>query len=94
MANWGTWDPRRVLELYCLVGSHVVSIWWASLGLFMRWAGLGHFMRWVRQGFVWMLDQLSSGSGPKGHGTHNASLFLQLEDYALLVGEKHCVSGP
>ena len=41
-----------------------------------------------------MLDPLSSGSGPKGHGTHNASIFLQLEDYALLVGEKHSVSGP
>ena len=41
------------------------------------------------------LSLLSSGSRPKGHDTHNAFLFFfQLEDYALLVGEKYCVSGP
>ena len=32
------------------------------------------------------------GPRPKGHGTHNALFFFQLEDYALLVGEKYCVS--
>ena len=37
---------------------------------------------------------LISGSGPKGHGTHNAPLFLRLEDHALLVEEKYYVSGP
>ena len=37
---------------------------------------------------------LSSGFGPKGQGTHNAPIFLQLEDYALLVGEKYYVLGP
>ena len=35
---------------------------------------------------------LSSGFGPKGHDTHNAPLFLRLKGYALLVGEKYCVS--
>ena len=34
---------------------------------------------------------LSSGFGPKGHGTHNAPLFLRMEGYALLVGKKYCV---
>ena len=43
MAGWETRDPRRVLGLYCLVGSCVVSIWWAGLGCFMRRA-----TRWVR----------------------------------------------
>ena len=37
---------------------------------------------------------LSSGYGPKGQGTHNAPLFLPLEDYALPVGEKYFVLGP
>ena len=41
-----------------------------------------------------VLGLLSSGFGPKGHGTHNAPLFLRLEDHAFLVGEKYCVSGP
>ena len=27
MAGWGTRDPRRVLGLYYLVGSHTISIW-------------------------------------------------------------------
>ena len=36
MAGWGTRDPKRVLGLYRLVGSRVVSIWWAGLGHFMR----------------------------------------------------------
>ena len=41
-----------------------------------------------------MLGLLSSGSRPKGYGTHNALFFFQLEDYALLVGEKYYVLGP
>ena len=41
-----------------------------------------------------VLGLLSSGLGPKGHATHNAPIFLRLEDHALLVGEKYCVSGP
>ena len=40
------------------------------------------------------LGLLTSGSRPKGHGTHNAPLFLRLEDYAFLVKEKYYVSGP
>ena len=36
MADWGTRDPRRVLGFYCLVGSHLVLIWRAVLGCFMR----------------------------------------------------------
>ena len=43
MVGWGTWDPRRVLGLYRLVGSRVVSIWWVVLGRFMRRA-----RRWAR----------------------------------------------
>ena len=43
MAGWGTRDSRRVLGLYCLVGSHVVLIWWVVLGRFMRQA-----KRWAR----------------------------------------------
>ena len=43
MTGWGTRDPRRVLGLYLLVGSRMVSIWWASLGRFMRQA-----RQWVR----------------------------------------------
>ena len=35
-----------------------------------------------------------SGSKPKGHGTHNAPLFLLLEGHALLVKEKYYVLGP
>ena len=42
MADWGTWDTRQVLGLYRLIGSHMVSIWWAGLGCFMRRA-----RRWV-----------------------------------------------
>ena len=38
MVGWGTRDPRRVLGLYLLVGSRMVSIWWASLSRFMRQA--------------------------------------------------------
>ena len=45
-------------------------------------------------GPTWALGLSSSGSRPKGHGTHNAPLFFRLEDYALLVGEKYCVSRP
>ena len=45
MASWGTQDPRRVLGLYRLVGSHVFLIKWAILGHFMRrakgWACAG-----------------------------------------------------
>ena len=37
---------------------------------------------------------MSSGFGPKGHGTHNAPHFLRLEDYVLLVGENYSVLGP
>ena len=37
---------------------------------------------------------LSSGFGPKGQGTHNAPIFLPLEDYTLPVGEKYYVLGP
>ena len=40
------------------------------------------------------LGILISGPRPKGHGTHNVSIFLRLEDYALLVEEKYYVSGP
>ena len=40
------------------------------------------------------LGLLSSGPRPKGHSTHNALFFFRLEDYALLVGEEYCVSGP
>ena len=41
---------------------------------------------------------LNSGSNPKGHSTNNAPPppppppFFLLKDYALLVGEKYCVS--
>ena len=40
------------------------------------------------------LGLLISGPRLKGHGTHNAPIFLRLEDYALLVEEKYYVSGP
>ena len=60
IAGWGTRDPRRVIRLYHLVGSHVVSIWWVVLGRFMRRA-----RRPTRT-----LGLLSSGFGPKGQGTH------------------------
>ena len=40
-----------------------------------------------------MMDLLSSGSRRKGHGTHNAPFFPRLEDHALLIEEKYCVSG-
>ena len=49
----GSWDPRRVLGLHRLVGSHVVLIQWAALGRFMRrgrqWAyeGVGHIEQLV-----------------------------------------------
>ena len=39
------------------------------------------------------LGLLISGYRPKGHGTHNALLFLRLEDHALLIEEKYHVSG-
>ena len=42
MVGWGTRDPRRVLGLYCFVGSHVILIWWVVLGHFM-----GQARRWV-----------------------------------------------
>ena len=50
---WGSWDPRRVLGLYRLVGSCVVLIQWAALGRFMRrdrqcaCAGVGPIEQWV-----------------------------------------------
>ena len=40
-----------------------------------------------------MLGLLISRFGPKGQGTHNALIFLRLEDHALLVEEKYYVSG-
>ena len=40
------------------------------------------------------LGLLIRGSRLKGHGTHNAPLFLRLEDHAFLVKEKYYVSGP
>ena len=36
MADSETQDPKWVLGLYRLVGSCVVSIWWADLGRFIR----------------------------------------------------------
>ena len=44
-------------------------------------------------GLAQALGLLISGSGPIGHGTHHAPLFLRLEDYALLVEEKYSVLG-
>ena len=41
-----------------------------------------------------VLNLLISGFGPKGHGTHNAPLFLRMEDHALLVEKKYYVLGP
>ena len=36
IVDWETQNPIRVLGLYRLVDSHVVSIWWAVFGHFMR----------------------------------------------------------
>ena len=58
--GWGTWDPRRVLGLHHLVGSHVVLTQWAA-----SCGGTG-------DGPVRALGLLSSGSEPKGLGTHTS----------------------